>query len=270
VFNFHMKRSLLVAAASACLAVVGLPAVAAAQTVELGQTTAAPLVAPACPANVSASDCKIVLTRATGLQTIRAGVDYPTIAKTSGEIVAFTVGLSRLSANNTTAKSYIHGLDTTYGGTTQVAIAILKPIGAHKLFTWQLAAVSPVVHVQPYLGTVTQFPLTTPLQITKGEAVALSVPTWAPVLTIGQTTADYAYRQSRSANCANASVTDQAMFTLSVNNVFGCDYTGVSPQYSATEITTPVPPANQIHASRQVKNRARFTVKAARVVTVSP
>jgi hypothetical protein len=265
-----MKRSLLIAAASACLAALGLPVGASAQTVELGQSTAAPVTVATCPAGTNPSDCKIVQTRSTALQTIRDGIDYPTIAKSSGEIVAFTVGLSRLSTSLTTAHSEIHTLDTDYGGTTQVAVAILKPIGAHKLFEWQLAAVGPVVHVQPYLGTITQFPLSTPLPILKGDAVALSVPTWAPILTIGLTSADYAYRQSYRSGCANPPTAEDAMFTLSVTDVFGCDYTGASPQYSATEITTPVPPKVQIHSTfRQAKRLRATRASAARVVRLS-
>jgi hypothetical protein len=252
-----MKRSLLIVAIAACLAAIGLPAGASAGTVELGQTAAAPLVVPTCP---SINSCDIILQRSTALQTIHDGIDYPTLAKSSGEIVAFTVGLSRLSTNLTQARTIVHGLDTQYGGTTQVAVAILKPVGAHKLFEWALAAVSPVVHVQPYLGTVTQFPLSTPLPIAKGDAVALSVPTWAPLLSINLSTSDYAYRVSRTKVCTTPfPATDDAMFTLSVTTVFGCDYTGTSPQYSATEITTPVAPKVQVHSSRQPAARDRAT-----------
>ncbi|HWF56270.1 MAG TPA: hypothetical protein VG223_16645 [Solirubrobacteraceae bacterium] len=251
-----MKRSLMVAAALACIAALA-PAAASAQTVELGQSTSAPLVAPSCPSSVTPTNCTIVLTRSTALQTIRDSVDYPTIAKANGEIVAFTVGLSRLSTSLTTAHAEVSNLDHAYGGTTQVAVAILKPVPPHKKFQWQLVAVGPVTHVQPYLGTVTQFPLSTPLPILKGEAVALSVPTWAPILSIGLTTADYAYRQDRSASCGVAAATEQAMFTLSATSAFGCDYTGVSPQYSATEITTPVPPKVQVKTSRHRATAAR-------------
>jgi hypothetical protein len=181
--------------------------------------------------------------------TIRNGTDYPTTATAAGEIVAFTVGLSRLSTSLTTAHTEVSGLDHLYGGTTRAAVAILKPIGAHKHFTWELEAISPVIHLQPFLGTVTQFPLTTPLPIAKGEVVALSVPTWAPVLTIGLPALSYAYRQNRTTGCSGPSPSDVAMFTLNASNVFGCDYTGVVPQYSATEITTPVPPSVQVHGA---------------------
>jgi hypothetical protein len=241
-----MKRSLMVAAA-ALLATAAVPAVATGQTVELGLTHS-PVTAPSCPTTIAPTNCTIILTRSTALETIRDGTDYPTTATQAGEIVAFTVGLSQLSTNLTTAHNELKALDHAYGGTTQAAVAVLKPIGAHKLFTWQLQAVSPVVHLQPYLGTVTQFPLATPLPIAPGDTVALSVPTWAPVLSIGLAAKDFAYRQSRKSSCGSPASIDQAMFTLGVTNVFGCDYTGTRVEYSATEITNPTPGKVQVHA----------------------
>ncbi len=75
----------------ASAALMLLPAMAAAQELELG-TTSSKLVAPACPKNVSAANCTIILTRATALETLRDGVAYPSTVKTAGRIVAFTVG----------------------------------------------------------------------------------------------------------------------------------------------------------------------------------
>ncbi|MHB8695363.1 MAG: hypothetical protein ACYDHH_29400 [Solirubrobacteraceae bacterium] len=239
-----MKRSLPVAIA--CIAGAAAPAAVSAQTVELGLTKS-PIVAPTCPSTIAPANCTIILTRSTALETIRDGVNYPTTATQSGYIVAYTIGLSGLSTDVTTAHKEVQALDHAYGGTTQAAVAVLKPIGAHRLFQWQLQAVSPVIHLQPYLGTVTQFPLATPLPIAAGDTVALSVPTWAPVLSIGLATKSFAYRQSRKANCGSPASIDQAMFTLQVTSVFGCDYTGTRVEYSATEITTPVPAKVQIH-----------------------
>jgi hypothetical protein len=251
-----MKRSLMVAVA-ACIAATAAPTVASGQTVELGLTHT-PVTAPTCPSTIAPANCTIILTRSTALETIRDGTDYPTTATQSGELVAFTVGLSALSTNLTTAHKEVAALDHAYGGTTQAAVAVLKPVGSHKNFQWQLVAVSPVIHLQPYLGSVTQFPLSTPLPIAPGETVALSVPTWAPVLSIGLAAKEFAYRQSRKSSCGSPAAVDQAMFTLQVTNVFGCDYTGTRVEYSATEITNPVPPKVQIHAT-DVRARRRGT-----------
>ncbi len=39
------------------------------------------------------------------------------------------------------------------------------------------------MQLEPYLGQTVQFPLATSLAVKKGDIVALTVPTWAPVLT---------------------------------------------------------------------------------------
>jgi hypothetical protein len=244
-----MKRSsslMTLAAIGAASAVI--PASASAQIVELG-VPKTPLVAPVCPPAVSASNCKIILTEVTGLETIRDGVAYPTTVTKAGKIVAFTVGLSRLDKNATTAKTDVHFLDTTYGGTTQVGITVLKPVGKKSLRRFAVAASSPIYHVQPYLGQVVQFPLDTSLSVVPGEVVALTTPTWAPVLSINLPVKKFAYRQSRTKNCTIPAVTNQAQTTIGQSARYVCDYPGTRVEYSATEITNPVAPKNQIHAA---------------------
>lgn len=235
-----MKRSLL--AVIGAVALCGLiPASAAATITELGATTS-PLVAPACPKSVAPSDCKIILTRATALETIRDNIAYPSTVKQAGRLVAFTVGLSALSTNPATALTDTKFLDTTYGGDAQVGIAVLKKVGKSPAWTWQLVAQSPIVDVQPYLGQVAQFPLTTTIPVVRGETIALTTPTWAPVLSIDMATNHFAYRQSRSRNCFNPPATSQAQVTVGQNATYVCDYPGTRVEYSATEVTNPVAP----------------------------
>lgn len=228
------------AAVLALGAAVLLPATAEAATVELGATKS-PLVAPVCPPNVSAAQCTIVLTRVTALETLRDGIAYPTKVTKAGRIVAFTVGLSGLSTNRTTQKSYIHFLDQTYGGTAQLAVTVLKPVAGKKRssFSWQVVETSNIFHVIPYLGTVVQLPLETSIEVEPGWVIALSTPTWAPVLTINQASKKFAYRQSRSANCNNAPSSSQAQITANSSTSYACDYAGTRVEYSATEITYP-------------------------------
>src|SRR5207237_793695 len=126
---------------------------------------------------------------------------YPSTVKQAGRIAAFTVGLSALSTNATTAQKDIKFLDTTYGGDAQVELTVLKLVGKKNLRSWQVVESSPVVDVQPYLGQVVQFPLTTSLPVTRGETIALTTPTWAPVPSIDLSTSQFAYRPSRSRTC---------------------------------------------------------------------
>ena len=222
------------------------PASASAAQVEVGATST-PLVAPVCPAGVSQAACTIVLTQVTALETIRDGVDYPTTVKKAGELVAFTVGLSALSTDKATVKQDIHFLDTTYGGTAQAQLTVLRPIGKRSLRQWQLAAQSPPFHLQPYFGQVVQFPLTTELPVVPGEVIALTVPTWAPVLSFQLTPTKFAYRQSRKANCTHPASSTQAQVTMGATAQYGCDYAGTRVEYTATEVTSPSPTPGYVH-----------------------
>ena len=137
-----MKRFCMLITAVATLAAVSVPASADADVVELGATKT-PLVAPTCPPGVTAANCTIILTQVTALETIRDGIAYPTTVKKAGSIVAFTLGLSRLSTDKTTAHNDIHFLDQTYGGTTRAAITVLRPSGAKKHFKWTVVGREP-------------------------------------------------------------------------------------------------------------------------------
>jgi hypothetical protein len=233
-----MKRILFTAAATVVCAMLA-PAAAGASIVELGAVASSPLVAPTCPAGVAPAKCTIILTRVTAMETIRGGATYPTTVKQAGRIVAFTVGLSALSPNRTTAHNDIHALDSAYGGTTRLAITVLRPSGNKRLRHFTTVAESPVVHVQPYLGQVVQFPLTTSLAVKPGDIVALTTPTWAPVLSIDLNTKSYAYRQSRSTGCGSTPTSNVAQ-TVGGTATYGCNYPGTRVEYTATEVTNPL------------------------------
>jgi hypothetical protein len=216
-----------------------MPAIAQAQVVELGATKS-PIVAPVCPTGVSSSQCTIILTRVTAIETIRDGLAYPTKVTAAGRIVAFTVGLSSLSTNKSTRNSFTHYLDATYGGTARVALTVLKPVGKQGQWKWQEVAQSPVFHVIPYLGSVVQLPLESSIEVKPGEVIGLTTPTWAPVLTIDVASKSFAYRQSRTANCSSPPATNQAQVTTNEIGTYSCDYPGTRVEYSATEITYPL------------------------------
>jgi hypothetical protein len=265
-----MRISAVAATMAAC-ALAALAPSAAAETIELGQTKS-PIVAPTCAANLPPAQCTIILTRSTALQTMRDGVVAPTRVHQPGVIVAFTVGLSALSSDPATAKADIHELDVRYGGTTRAAITVLKPVGRPKLNQWQVVAESPLFHLEPYLGTVVQFPLAdslgapgtppmaAPLPVAKGDVIALTVPTWAPVLSFGLSTSQFGYRQSRRANCPHPAAAQQAQVTLGQEAMYRCEYAGTSVEYTATEITTPTPataPNAPVHKTQARKNKKK-------------
>ena len=96
--RFSPLHALIWLAPAALLAIaLSLPTAASAAVVQIGQTKS-PISAPACPKGTSTSSCRIVLERTTAIQTKADGVSRPTVIKQDGWIVAFTVGLSRLSS----------------------------------------------------------------------------------------------------------------------------------------------------------------------------
>lgn len=234
----------LTGVATAVIGAAALAASASAQvlggTDELGATKTG-LVAPACPPNVSSSNCTIILTRVTALETARDGVSYPTRVKKAGRITSFTVGLSQLSTSTSTQNSYIQYLNGAYGGPARVGITILRK-GPWKRgqFRWTAVASSPMYLMQPYLGSVVEIPLSTTLAVKRGEAIALTTPTWAPVLSIDVNSKQFSYRQSRVFNCASPPSTDQAQLTAGKVQNYGCNYPGTRLEYSATEILYPL------------------------------
>jgi hypothetical protein len=251
-----MKRSIIALVAVVMVAVPAVVYAATAATTpikriggtfELGVVTT-PVAPPVCPPGVLPANCTIILTRATGLETIRDGTTYPTTIKRAGTLVAFTIGLAQLATTAATAHTEIASLDAKYGGVTQAGITVLKPApGKNPTRTWTVVAQSPMFHLQPYLGYTVEFPLTTPIPVVRGETIALTVPTWAPVLSYNLPTRKFAYRQSRSANCLHPGGLQNAQLTVNQSASYMCDYPGTRVEYSATEIVVAPPPTNYVH-----------------------
>ncbi|MFL5863756.1 MAG: hypothetical protein ACJ780_23785 [Solirubrobacteraceae bacterium] len=255
-----MKRSSFAIAAGLCALALIAPGVASAQVVELGQSAGSPIIAPSCPSGVSASQCLIVLTRTTAVQSMTGGVLNPTKVRKAGWIVGFTIGLSRLSSNAKTELGFIHGLDQQYGGTPQVALSVLKP-GPNNKFT--VVAHSGVFHLIPFLGQVLQQPMSLPptfsaltaLPVKPGEVIGLSVPTWAPILSYNLTANKYSYRQSRRANCTHAAGSQTAQLAVGATQQYLCNYTGTRVEYSATEIVNQPYPKTYVGGPTSTKKK---------------
>jgi hypothetical protein len=207
-------------------------------TVQLGGTRV-PVRIPVCPSGVKPQNCIFVMTRVTALETLTNGSSYPTGVKQSGQLVGVTVGLAQLSSNSTTAASFAKTLNAKYGGQPEAQVSVLK---SGKNNRWTVVAQGPVERLQPYLGYVVQFPLATPIPVRAGEAVGLTVPTWAPILSYNLSPKLYAYRQSRSQNCTSVGAQQNAQTTVGASATYACSYAGTRAEYSAVELTSPVAP----------------------------
>jgi hypothetical protein len=244
-----MRRSLLAAVAVALLLATAAATTWAVTEVpktgsQLGSTvllggTSTPVRAPVCPANVKPQDCIFVMTRVTALETLTNGGTNPTAVKQSGQLVGFTVGLAQLSSNPTTAAGFTKTLNGKYGGPPQAQITVLN---RGKNNRWTVAAQGPVVQLQRYLGYTVQFPLSKPIPIRAGQAIGLTVRTWAPILSYNLSPKLYSYRQSRSSNCKTVGTQQNAQLSVGSGTTYGCAYPGTRAEYSGTELTTPVAP----------------------------
>jgi hypothetical protein len=237
-----MKRFLLVSGAALVALLTCASAPAFAEIVELGQTS--PLAQPVCPSSTS---CPIILTETTALQIESDGTVYPTMAAHAGRIVAFEVSPASVSAADingtakTKTKAATPGLNADYGGASEAAITVLQ---ASKKHFYKVVAESPLFQLQPYFGHLVQFVLNESLPIAKGQYVALTVPTWAPLLTVNLTKSDFLWRPSRSTGCLDYTVQSAQLLTGD-SAQYLCFFNGTRVEYTATEITNPVPPTKK-------------------------
>ncbi|HSS40200.1 MAG TPA: hypothetical protein VLT58_15640 [Polyangia bacterium] len=219
-----MKRIPLGVALAVCL--LGAAAsTASAKTYELGATDDATTVS--CPDNC------FVVTRTTAMQVRTGALRYPTTVPRSGRIVAFTLQLGSLSDRQ------IHFFNSTYGGTSRIQLAVLRP-QARPARSYEVVATTGIFKIQPFFGTTVQFPLKTTLAARKGDIVALSVPTWAPVLAVNLPQ-ENGWRASRADNCTDL-LTQTAQLTVSSSTQYKCLYQTARVTYTATLVSTPVAP----------------------------
>jgi hypothetical protein len=221
-----MKR-LSTAVVASVLLVLVLPAVSPATLTEvgiLGATT--PATVPSCPG----SPC-LAVSRTTGFQVKVGAVHNPLTVPRSGTIVAWTAVLGKPST------SQIKFFNTNEGGVSEAGIAILRAQPKPNL-TYKLIAQSPPVKLQPYFGQTAQFPLETTLAVKKGDLVALTVPSWAPVLALGFGK-DTSWRASRQKSQCSSTSTQTTHTQIGTPMQYFCLYQTARLTYSATLVSTP-------------------------------
>jgi hypothetical protein len=274
-----MKRAVR-ALAAASLASAVLPAAASAAEVQIGVTTS-PLVSPTCPADAQGQSCTIILEQVTAYETLRDGMANPDTVRRSGVISAFTLGLAGTSL---ITPAILAAENQKYGGPPEAQLTALIPTGTPARPSFRVAAQTGVIKLRSELGKVAQFPLVTPLPVVRGEVLALTVPTWAPVLSIEQTTTKFAYAQSRTKqvvsvkvkNSSGATVTKRtsscnttgtanfAQVVVGQLSGYSCNYAGTRIEYSALEITTPAGFTGNLRRHRVSALRARHAVRRSR------
>ena len=235
-----MKRILPGLVATLCVLGVAAP-IASAKLYELGESTVA--TTTSCP-----DDC-FVVTRTTGLQVNTAGRTYPTTVPTEGRVVAFTLQLGSLTDRQ------ISFFNRTYGGTPRVQLTVLSQTAKQKPKRFYTAsAQSEVFRITPWLGRTVQFPLETTLPVRKGDVIAITVPTWAPILAVNLDKTN-GWRASRAGRCGDWG-SQTAQQVVGNESQYKCLYQTAKLNYTATMISTPqVPRATRRTTTRRTTTR---------------
>ena len=163
-----MKRLTLILAALIVLATAG---VASGKIVQLGDGE------PFLPASKCPNDPCLAAYQVTGYQDSADNKKKRFLIRRSGKVVAFTVKLGKLSANQ------VETFDQQFGAPASVRLTILRRGKKRsRRNDHRVLAQSEVFEVNDYFGESPTFVLDKPLNVPLGSVVALTVPTWAPVL----------------------------------------------------------------------------------------
>jgi hypothetical protein len=151
--------------------------------VVLGKTTNTP--PPSCPGkevNGNVVTPCFVEGHVTGYQVSAGGISNPFEVPFDGKIVAWSITLSKPSRSDTdTTTNEIGFFDEFLGSPSQARIGILRPVEDSKPPKFTLVRQSPIEVLNPYFGSTPIFALDHPLSVLRGQVVALTVPTWAPM-----------------------------------------------------------------------------------------
>jgi len=201
-----------------------IPALAYAKIIELGQTAQSPKAS--CPDK----PC-LAVSRTTGYQTKVGTQRAIFVAPRDGRVVAWTITLGKPT------KKQIAFFDRTLGGASSAGITVVRP--GRKLYA-RVTGQSPMEKLKPYFGETVQFPLSRALTVKKGYIVALTVPTWAPALSVGAGN-DTSWRASRPAGKCENTEDQTAQSQPGAITRFRCLYRTARLTYTATIVTEPKP-----------------------------
>lgn len=235
-----MRRFLLpfLAAAAGALALVpaasaSVPA-SASRVVELGGE--AEPVNPSCPAD----PCEAMV-RVTGYQGRSGSERNPFVIPRAGTILAFTVTLAKPTPEQ------IQFFNENFGTPPRVQLSILRRGETRrKRLNHRLVQQSEMYRVDRYLGSSPTFVLDEPIRVVRGNAVGITVDTWAPIFANGLSRSNW-WRSSRARRSCDPprSLRQFSMLTLRRINVFGCTYHGARLLYTVTYVPDNRPTAEE-------------------------
>ena len=213
------------------------------KVITLGQTEEMPPAS--CPGkivnNVEVTPCRVE-GHVTGFQSIADGVARPYEVPADGAIVAWSITLARPSIKETETTTNEVGFFNEFLGTpSEARIGILKPIEGTNPPKYTLVRQSPLEVLNPYFGSSPIFALERPLNVLKGQVVALTIPTWAPMFAFN-VSAENTWRGSRlPEHCSSKEDIQGGHPQQGVGKTksYGCYYSNARLLYTATFVEKP-------------------------------
>jgi len=219
-----MKRLLIVILAIVAL---GVPLAASGKVVQLGEAE------PALPSSSCPEDPCLALYQATGYQeSAENSKERPYVVRRDGKVLAFTVKLGKLTAEQ------IRFFDNRFGMPASARLSIVnrgKKRGRRN--EHRVLARSEVFSLRKYLGSSATFVLEEPLAVERGNVVAITVPTWAPILAGEQDKATEWRSSRRKGRCGTTNrLAPPAPQGLGTTAKWGCNYSEARLLYTATYV----------------------------------
>lgn len=213
------------------------------QVLVLGQTAETPPAS--CPGkivnNVEITPCRVE-GHVTGFQAIADGVVKPYEAPFEGKIVAWSITLAKPSTVETdTTTNEVAFFNEFLGTPSEARIGVLRPVEGSNPPKYTLVRQSPIEVLNPYFGSTPIFALDHPLTVLKGQVVALTIPTWAPMFAFN-VSAENTWRGSRlPEHCASKEDIQGGHPQQGVGKTktYGCYYSNARLLYTATLVKKP-------------------------------
>lgn len=222
VFGLCLAATLTALAGPAPVSPAGTAAAAGSKFVVLGAS--GPMSAPRCP-----EKC-LGMATVTGFQSKLNGIASPYRVPFKGKITAWKLGLGKPNASQRKFFS------ERFGERPLAGLAVLKKVRVDGRVRYLLRKRTPIVGLNRGFGTVASFWLDKPVKVNKGNFVALTVPTWAPVMAMPDkvAAAGNAWRASRNRGTCSRVISplvSRPQQKLGSKRQYGCRFDGAQLLY---------------------------------------
>jgi len=269
--NSRPRRLPALIGAAACLlaGMIALLAPGAAESapprvIVLGKTAETPPAS--CPGkivnNVEIKPCRVE-GHVTGFQAMADGTEDPYEAPFDGKLVAWSITLAKPSRQETkTTTDELGFFNDFLGAPSRARVGVLRQEGETDPPRYKLIRQSPLKTLNPYFGSTPIFALDHPMWVLKGDVVALTVPTWAPMFAFN-VPADNTWRGSRQPEkCSSREdiQTGHPQQGVQKTKVYGCSYSNARLLYQAWLVKRPAGGERRAKASSSFAKGATIAV----------